>query len=468
MNCPFAAKGCGGCAGISEKYGDLLRQKEAAFRRLFPQAQPIVGAQEPRCYRNKVLRSFANGKTSLYHGMYRAGTHQIISVNRCLLENEQANGIANTALSILADMGLPAYREDFHRGVLRHMQVRRAHRTGQALVTVITGGDQFPQGEEFAKELMRRCPDVRGVIHNVNPRGDSAVMGSQSRLLAGRDEIWDVMSGLRVCLTSRSFYQVNTVQAEKLYRRAIEMAGLSGGDSALDAYCGVGVIGMLAAKQAGQAMGIEQVPDAVRCAKKAAAYNKIDHISFVCGDTAQALRKGDFAPSVIFMDPPRAGCSRQFLDSAIACAPKRMVYISCNPQTLRRDADILQQSGYCIETVQPFDLFPYTEHVETVLLLSKGEISTKSIRVEFPLDELDTSCLLNDATYPQIKNYVLEHTGLKVSSLYIAQVKAKHGIIERECYNKAKSENTKVPQCPPEKEKAIEDALRYFNLIEPK
>ena len=370
MNCPFAAKGCGGCAGLNEKYGDLLKSKEAGFRRLFPDALPIVGMQEPRGCRNKVLRSFANGKTSLYHGMYRSGTHQIISIDRCLMENPRAVETANAALALLSGMGLPAYREDFHKGILRHMQVRRAHATGQTLVTVITGGEEFPGGKEFAVRLMERCRDVKGVVHNINPRGDSAVMGYRSRVLAGKDEIWDRMSGLEVCLTSRSFYQVNTAQAEKLYARAVEFAALTPGDTALDAYCGVGIIGMLAAKSAGSVTGIELVPDAVNCAKKAARKNGINNIGFICGDTAKTLGKDSLSPSVVFMDPPRAGCSEDFLRAVIRRAPRRIVYISCNPQTLRRDADHLIRAGYRLEKTQPFDLFPYTGHVETVCLLT--------------------------------------------------------------------------------------------------
>ena len=371
MNCPFAAKGCGGCAGIAEKYGDLLRAKDEAVRRLFPEALPIKGMEDPRGCRNKVLRSFANGKTSLYHGMYRAGTHQIISVNRCLMENARANEIANIALDLLAEMGLPAYREDFHRGVLRHMQVRRGHASGQALVTVITGGEAFPGGREFAVRLMERCPDVKGVIHNINPRGDSAVMGYRSRVLAGRDELWDSMCGLQVCLSSRSFYQVNTAQAEKLYRCAVDFAALTPADTALDAYCGVGVIGMLAAQKAGHVTGIELIPDAVAGARRSARRNGIGNIDFICGDTAKALEKGGLSPTVIFMDPPRAGCSEVFLRGAAARRPKRIVYVSCNPATLRRDADFLEANGYKLNKVQPFDLFPYTEHVETVCLLTQ-------------------------------------------------------------------------------------------------
>lgn len=372
MNCPFAAQGCGGCAGLTEKYGDLLRAKEADFRKLFPDALPIVGAQEPAGCRNKVLRSFANGKTSLYHGMYRRGTHQIISIRRCLMEDPRAVEIANTALGILSDMGLPAYREDFHKGILRHMQVRRGHAGGQTLVTVITGGETFPGGEDFAKQLMAACPDVKGVIHNINPRGDSAVMGYRSRVLAGRDEIWDRMSGLQVCLTSRSFYQVNTAQAEKLYARAIAFADLTRDDTVLDAYCGVGVIGMLAAAKAGHVTGIELVPDAVSCARRAARRNGIDNIDFICGDTAKALAKGSLSPSVVFMDPPRTGCSADFLQSVIRCSPRRIVYVSCNPQTLKREADLLLKAGYRLDQTQPFDLFPYTSHVESVVKLTRG------------------------------------------------------------------------------------------------
>ena len=268
-------------------------------------------------------------------------------MRRCLIEDERANEIANVALELLEKRGLSAYREDFHKGILRHMQVRRATRSGQALVTVITGGADFPGGKEFGQELMERCADVKGVIHNINPRGDSAVMGYRSHVLAGRDEIWDTLGGLRVCLTSRSFYQVNTAQAEKLYARAVEWAGLFPADTVLDAYCGVGLIGLLAAKHAGCVTGIEIVPDAIACAKKA-----------------------EIKPDVVFMDPPRAGCSGEFLRQVIKAAPGRIVYISCNPETLKRDVDILHKAGYRMEKAQPYDLFPYTDHVETVCLLT--------------------------------------------------------------------------------------------------
>ena len=373
MRCPLADKGCGGCTGLNTRYGDLLAQKQAAFRCLFPDALPIVGAENPTHFRNKVLRSFANGKDSLYHGLYRRGTHQILSVRTCALENERATEIANTALELLTGLGLPAYREDFHRGVLRHLLVRRVPGTGQALVTVITGSENFPHGEEFAKSLLSTCPDVRGVLHNINPRNDSAVLGPRSRLLAGQNEIWDRMNGLDVCLNAGSFYQINTAQAEKLYAHAVSLAALTSEDEVLDAYCGVGVIGMLAAAEAKHVTGVELVADAVYCARKAARKNSIQNGTWLCQDAAKYIPQAAAHPDVVFVDPPRAGCSRVFLDALLQCSPRRIVYISCCPQTLRRDVDLLKRSGYRLQVVQPYDLFPYTEHVETVCLLTHNE-----------------------------------------------------------------------------------------------
>ena len=372
MKCPLADKGCGGCIGLNTRYGDLLAQKQTAFRCLFPEALPIVGAENPTHFRNKVLRSFANGKDSLYHGLYRRGTHQILSVRTCALENERATEIANTALLLLTKLGLPAYREDFHRGVLRHLLVRRVPGTGQSLVTVITGSENFPHGEEFANSLLRACPDVLGVLHNINPRTDSAVLGTHTRLLAGQNEIWDRMNGLDVCLNAGSFYQINTAQAEKLYARAVSLASITNQDEVLDAYCGVGVIGMLAASHAKHVTGVELVSDAVFCARKAARKNNIQNGTWLCQDATKYMMQATAHPDVVFVDPPRAGCSRLFLDALLQCAPSRIIYVSCYPQTLRRDVDILRHGGYQLQVVQPYDLFPYTEHTECVVKLTRA------------------------------------------------------------------------------------------------
>lgn len=387
MKCAMALKGCGGCRGMDETYPETLREKEAAFKRLFPDALPIVAAPQPLRYRNKVLRSFANGKTDLYAGIYRAGTHQILSVRECLLENSRASKIAMTALRILTEMGLPAYREDFGKGLLRHMQVRRCPGTGEALFTLVTGKQDFPQGKEFAARLMAECPEVKGVTQNINDRATSAVMGFRDRVLGGRDEIRDELCGLQIFLTSRSFYQVNSAMAAKLYEYAIHAAGLSKSDTVLDAYCGVGVIGMLAAKSAGHVTGIELVRPAVECARKAAKENGLGSMDLLCGDAAQALQKQERHFTAVFTDPPRAGCSPEFLNALIAAAPEKIVYISCCPETLRRDADILLAHGYKMERPRPFDLFPYTEHMEAVCLLSKLSGAKHHVEAELNLDE---------------------------------------------------------------------------------
>ena len=371
MKCALHEKGCGGCEKLTTMYGDVLREKEAAFKKLFPVCESIVGAETPIYYRNKVLRSFANGRDSLYAGFYRGGTHQILSVKRCLMEDKRLGQIADIAVELLSNMKLAAYREDFGRGVLRHMQLRRAHESGQVLVTIITGGNEFPDGEKFAQQLMEKCPEIRGVTHSINDRHNSAVMGFKHRVLAGRDEIWDTLCGLKVCLTSRTFYQINSMQAEKLYRRAIEWAQLTREDEVLDAYCGVGLIGQLAAKQAGHVTGVEIVKPSVECARASARVNCIDNIDFICADAPKALDDKKIRPSVILVDPPRAGCERKFLEAAVKAAPRAIVYISCNPETLRRDVDILEKRCYVLERVQPYDLFPYTPHTEAVALLRK-------------------------------------------------------------------------------------------------
>lgn len=371
MNCALSDKGCGGCRDLKCAYGESLKNKENRIRALYPDCEKILGAEKPVHYRNKVLRSFANGKQKLYAGFYREGTHQILSVKDCLLEDETASRIAFDAAEILADLGCDAYREDFHKGTVRHMIIRRAFHTGDCLLTIVTGTEDFSMGTEFAARISRKYPCIKGVIQNLNPRNSSAVLGFRDRLLFGKDEIWDEMCGLDVCLNSRSFYQVNTPQAEKLYEIAVRNAALTKEDRVLDAYSGVGVIGMCAAMRAGQVTGIEIVKPAVECARKAARKNGIENISFLCGDVLQALRDENAHYTCVFVDPPRAGCSAEFISALVNHAPERIVYISCFPDTLKRDTNYLEANGYTLQAVKPVDMFPYTEHVETITLMSR-------------------------------------------------------------------------------------------------
>ena len=295
------------------------------------------------------------------------------------------------------------------------------------------------------------------------------VLGEKEHVLYGKGYIVDTLCGCSFRISSRSFYQVNPVQTEKLYTKALELAGLTGKETVVDAYCGIGTIGIIASKKAGNVIGVELNQDAVRDAINNAKMNQISNIHFFCNDAgrflvnmAEAGEKAD----VVIMDPPRSGSTEEFMDSIAKMGAKKVVYVSCNPETLARDLAYMKKLGYKAKEAVGFDMFPATEHVETVVLLSKGEIDSKKVRVEFSLEDMDMSGFQKGATYEQIKAYVLKHTGLKVSSLYISQVKRKCGLDVGQNYNLSKKEDAKVPQCPPEKEAAIMDALKHFQMLE--
>ena len=441
MQCPYFTKGCGGCGGLDVSYEETLAKKQEAIRKLFPDALPILPADKPLHCRNKSLRTFSGGKGRLISGIYRAGTHQVVELRECALESRRSCQILSAATDLLRDMGLSAYNEDTHRGVLRHMQLRRAPATGEVLLTIITGCDVFPGGKEFAAAIMKRFPEIKGVIQNVNDRDSSAVLGFRDKLLAGKDEIRDVMCDLHAVLTSRSFYQVNTPQAEKLYRLAVSYADPLPNETLLDAYCGIGLIGMLAARSGGQVTGIELVRPAIECAKKAARLNGLDNIRFLCGDAVKALHDPSARYDTVLVDPPRAGLSDAFTRALIAHAPAKIVYVSCNPETLARDLSLLTSAGYTASPVQPVDLFPFTPHLETVVLLSKGLVDKdnfRKVKVDFSLEDMDLTTLRGKATYAQVKGYILNEFGLEVSSLYIAQVKKK-------CVKTGKDEEQYIP-----------------------
>lgn len=292
-------------------------------------------------------------------------------------------------------------------------------------------------------------------------------MGNKTRLLYGKTTIKDRLGTLKFNISAQSFFQVNSAQAEKLYNKAIEFAALSGGETVVDCYCGTGTISLYLAKHSQKVYGIEIIASAIEDAKRNAEDNRCDNAEFILGDAAvkmQELVEQGVRPEVVLLDPPRAGCEEKVLAAIAQVMPQRIVYVSCNPASLARDLAYLEQNGYQAEVAQPVDMFPMTHHVETVCLLSKLQ-SKEHIEIEVAMDEMDLTSAESKATYEEIKAYVLEHTGLKVSSLYIAQVKQKCGIIERENYNKPKSENAKQLQCPPEKEKAIKEALHHFGMI---
>ena len=462
--CPHSKK-CGGCQLQNLDYKEQLAHKERTCIRLlgkFCRVEPIIGMENPYHYRNKVQAAFGTTRAGrIISGIYQSSTHNIVAVDSCMTEDEIADRIIVDIRRLLRNFKMTTYNEVTGRGFLRHVLVKRGFQTGEVMVVLVTGTPIFPARNNFTRALLKLHPEITTIIQNVNDRYTSMLLGQNEKTLYGPGYITDILCGLRFRISAKSFYQINPVQTEVLYGKAMEFAELTGKETVIDAYCGIGTIGMVAAKKAGQVLGVEVNRDAVRDARENAKLNR-----FVCADAGNFMvdmaNAGEHC-DVLFMDPPRTGSDTAFLSCALTLAPRRIVYVSCNPETLARDLNFLTKRGYRAEKIQPVDMFPHTDHVETVCLLVLRNPVTH-INIDVDVEEMvqDKRGL---ATYGQIKEYVLEHSGLKVSSLYIAQVKQKHGIIERENYNKPKSEDARQPQCPPEKERAITEALKHFGML---
>ena len=436
----------------------------------FCRVSPILGMEDPQHYRCKVQAAFGVVRGKFVSGIYQSSTHHIVQVEHCMIEDENAGNIIADIRRLLPKFHIVPYNEDTGRGVLRHVLVRRGWATGQYLVALVCATPVLPAKNNFLRALLKLHPEVTTVVLNVNRRHTSMVLGDEEHVLYGPGVIEDELCGLTFRISASSFYQVNPVQTERLYRAAIEMAELAGNETVLDAYCGVGTIGLAASASVpqGRVIGVELNPAAARDAAENAKRNGVTNARFYAGDAGEFLQNAAEAGErvdVVLMDPPRAGSSRDFLEAVCRMAPSRVVYISCNPETQARDVAYLTAHGYRVRRCQPVDMFPWTHHVETVVLLSKGEIDSKKVRVEFSLEDMDMSGFQKGATYEQIKAYVLEKFELKVSSLYISQIKRKCGLDVGQNYNLSKKENAKVPKCPPEKEAAIMDALKYFQMI---
>lgn len=456
-------------------YAEQLKQKEAAVRKLvgkYGPVAPIRGAENPCHYRNKVISTFAAGPGGkLVSGIYAAGTHKVLPVESCLLQDEVLDTVMQAVRAAASTCRYQPYNEDKGTGLLRHCLLRRGVVSGQVMVVLVTAQPVLPGAKNFVRALLaeaeKRHVPVTTVVQNYNPRRTSVVLGEEEKVLYGKGFILDTLCGKTYALSPRSFYQINHDQTEVLYGLAVEAARLTGKEVVLDAYCGIGTIGLTASGRAKQVVGVELNRDAVRDAIGNARHNDVKNTRFFAADATQWITEAAAAgqrADVIFMDPPREGSTPQFIESVARMAPKRVVYVSCNPETMARDLALLTAKGYRAEGFTPVDLFPQTVHCETVCLLSKLN-AKQHIEVDIHMDELDLTDAEKKATYSEIKEYVLEHTGLKVSSLYIAQVKQKCGIIERENYNKPKSDDAKQPQCPPDKEKAIKEALKHFGMI---
>ena len=374
--CPNRKK-CGGCQLTNMSYTEQLAFKQSRVQRLigrFCPVRPIIGMDEPYCYRNKVQAAFGLDRhRRIISGVYQSSTHRIVPVDDCQLEDDTADRIIVTIREMLPRFKLTAYDERSGRGFLRHVLVKRGFATGEVMVVLVSGTKIFAPQRAFTAELLRRHPEITTVIHNVNDRFTSLVLGKQEKVLYGKGYIEDILCGCRFRISAHSFYQINPIQTEILYKTAVEYAALTGKERVLDAYCGIGTIGMVASRQAGEVAGVELNRDAVRDAIANARLNNIKNCWFTCadaGDFMERLAAEGKTADVVFLDPPRAGSTERFVASLAKMSPRRVVYISCNPTTLARDLAWFQHYGYHAEVAQPVDMFPHTEHIETIVLLT--------------------------------------------------------------------------------------------------
>ena len=478
VDCPVAGP-CGGCSLRHLDYAAELRAKQEsvldAFRRIGGLEVPVLDilpSPDVDRYRNKVQFPVGIDKNGVpCIGFYAGRTHRIVPCPDCKLQPSVLNEIGNALCAFFAQQGIRPYDEQSGKGLVRHIFLRRGAHSGQIMVCLVCTRAKLPHAEQLCTALRGQFPAISTILLNVNAKNTNVILGSENHILYGPGYIEDTLCGVPVRLGPLSFYQVNTLAAERLYGVAAQYAQLTTDDTLLDLYCGMGTIGLSMAEQCRELIGVEIVPEAIESAKaNAARMGKAVAAKsrFFCADAGQAatqLAAEGLHPDIVMLDPPRKGCDEATLSAVVRMAPRRVVYVSCNPATAARDAAWLEQNGYHAEKVQPVDLFPRTKHVECVIALSKGEIDSKKVRVEFSLEGMDTSGLQKGATYPEIKARVLEQTGLKVSSLYISQVKQKCGLEVRENHHKAKSENIKQPQCPKEKEDAIVEVLKHFQMI---
>lgn len=468
-DCPYYGR-CGGCDFRHMSYEEELWAKRARVQDALTRiggaevtVEEILGAEQPLHYRNKSIYPISPAGEV---GFYRARSHQVVHVEHCLIQKPEADALAQAVRDYIARFQVEPYNEATGRGLLRHLYVRTSCR-GESLACLLVNGSRLPHEQELVAMLRVAAPKTCGVVLGENTRRGNAILGDRYRTLWGRDYLTDTLCGLELRLSVPSFYQVNHDQAQRLYEKALEYAGLTGRELAVDLYCGAGTITQVLARRARHVIGGEIVPEAIRDAEDSARRNGVENVEFLCGDAsrlAAELRQRGLRPDVICVDPPRKGLAPDVVEAAASMRPGRIVYVSCDPATLARDVARFAPLGYCPVRACAVDLFPGTAHIETVCLLSKLH-AKQHIEIEVKMDEMDLTSAESKATYEEIREYVLEHTGLKVSYLYIAQVKQKYGIIERENYNKPKSEDTRQPQCPPEKEKAITEALRHFGMI---
>ena len=473
-NCCPAAKKCGGCSYAGKTY---FQQASSKFKRVeklispFCEVLPIYYCDEPLYYRNKVHSAFKKLKNGhVLVGPYEPGSHRIVEVESCLIENRTASAIIRDCALLAEKLKVQIYDETIGSGDLRRVLVRTADANNEVMVVLIIGTPYFKKKKQFTDELLKMHPEITTLLINVNTRHDSMILGSDEvKKVKGSGYITDKILGKSFRVSADSFMQSNHKQAEILYAEAIRLAEFNGTENCIDAYCGTGSTTLSFVDYVGSIIGIELKESAYKDALKNAEINGIENARFVNADATEYMEKlakaGTKADCVI-LDPTRAGTTVKFIKACGRLAPSKIIYISCCPETLARDLKRFQAEGYEPRVAKPVDMFPWTDKIETIVVLSKGiDISAGKVQVEFSVEDMDLSAAHGNASYNKIKKHVYEKTGLQVSNLNIAQVKRKYGIIERENYNLPKSENSKQPNCTPEKEKAIVAALQYFKMI---
>lgn len=375
--CPYRKK-CGGCQLWNMSYEEQLSFKQVKVIKLlgkFHHVSEIIGMDEPYHYRNKVQAAFGTARNGrIISGIFQSASHRIVPVSQCLTEDKKADEIISSVRELLPSFKLSAYNEDTHRGFLRHVLVKRGFKSGEIMVVLVGGTNVFPKKKDFVKALLKRHPEITTVVFNVNDRKTSLVLGERQEVLYGTGKITEQLLGCKFRISPKSFYQINPTQTEVLYTKALEMADLKKTDELLDAYCGIGTIGLIAAGRVKTVIGVELNKDAIKDARENAKLNGIKNAEFYLADAGEFMlnRKAQGKrANVVIMDPPRAGASKQFLSCLVSAEPERIVYISCNPETQKRDLFYLVKNGYKVKKIQPVDMFPHTEHIETVVLLQK-------------------------------------------------------------------------------------------------
>ena len=473
--CEFARQ-CGGCQLQALSYDQQLVFKTNKVKGHLERIggftdipmEPIIGMDELFHYRNKAQFPVGRNKEGkIVTGFYAGRTHNIIENRDCALGVAENKEVLDRVIAHMEKYGIEPYNEATGKGLVRHVLIRYGYFTKEVMVCLILNGNKIPKEEQFVKSLCE-IPGMTSITINVNKKHSNVILGEEIRLLWGQEYITDRIGDISYQISPLSFYQVNPMQTQKLYAKALEYADLHGQETVWDLYCGIGTISLFLAQKAKFVRGVEIVPAAIENAKENAKLNGLENTEFFVGKAEEVLpreyKKNGVYADVIVVDPPRKGCDETLLETMVEMNPERIVYVSCDSATLARDLKYLCERGYELRKVCPVDQFGMTVHVETVVLLSQQK-PDDTIEIDLDLDELDATSAELKATYQEIKDYVLKEFGLKVSSLYISQIKRKCGIEVGENYNLPKTENPKVPQCPKEKEEAIKAALKYFAMI---